>query len=89
MNMARGNFNSDNLFREGMDAQVKFAPGTALTTSMLLAVPLSCSIDPKTGCINDNVAWIGFCQLNAMKPKPSALHSCGFKPHANSTSCQT
>ncbi len=55
MNVACRNFNGHNLFRVLIDSQMQFAPGPPLATSMLLNMPFPCSVDPKTGGINDNV----------------------------------
>ncbi len=55
MNVARGNLHSHNLFRVLVNSQMKFAPATSSTAPMLVDVPLPCSVDPKTGSINDNV----------------------------------
>ena len=55
MHVARGNLNSHNLFRLLIDSQMKFAPDPSSTASMLVDVPLPCSVDPKPGGINDNV----------------------------------
>ena len=57
MNVACGNLNGHNLFRVLVDSQMKFPPDPALTASMLVDVPLPCSVAPKTGGINDNVTW--------------------------------
>ena len=55
MNVARGHLNGHNLFRVLVDSQMEFAPDTPLIAPMLVDLPLSCSVDPKTGGINDNV----------------------------------
>ncbi len=55
MNVACGHLNSHNLFRLLVDSQMEFAPDTSLIAPMLVDVPLPCSLDPKTGGINDNV----------------------------------
>ncbi len=55
MNVACGNLNSYNFFRVFIESQMKFAPDPSSTASMLVDVPLPCSVDPKTGGSNDNV----------------------------------
>ncbi len=57
MNVACGNLNSHNLFRVLVDSQMKFASDPSSTASMLVDVPLLCSVAPKTGGINENVTW--------------------------------
>ena len=48
MTVACGNLNSHNLFSVFIDSQMKFAPDPSSTASMLVDVPLPCSVDPKT-----------------------------------------
>jgi len=55
MNVACGTLNSYNFFRVFIDSQMKCAPDPSSTASMLMDVPLPCSVDTKTGGINDNV----------------------------------
>ena len=55
MHVARSNLNGHNLFRLLVNPEMKFAPDTSSTAPMLVDVPLPCSVDSKTGGINDNV----------------------------------
>jgi hypothetical protein len=55
VNLARSKLNRHNLFRLLIDSQMEFAPDSPPASSMLLAVPLTCSINPKTGGINHDV----------------------------------
>jgi len=55
MNVACGTLNSHHLFRLLVNSSMKFAPKTPSAAPMLVDVPLPCSINPKTGGINDHV----------------------------------
>lgn len=58
MNVARGNLNGHNLFYVFIDSQIEVAPKRSLTASMLLDVPLPCSVNSKASGINDMVTRI-------------------------------